>query len=448
MVLANSSIEVGYSWNTTEPNTPALMYTIFFSNVSVCDSGPCANGGVCYDADSEVTCLCPSETTGEYCDEYIDRCESSPCTNDGTCHNLQTGGYSCECDYAYFMGDHCEITLDDCTVNPCENGASCTPLGGLGDGLICDCLLGFSGFYCSIGFSFCLLHTCVNGGSCNLLSGLCECPVGYTGFGCLQLDYPTLCANCPPTSTCIAYTPDDVSCVCPFRYYGDDCLNTTACFDDPCSGEAYCVDVDKELQTFECSCPYPHYSELCENTTACYDEPCLNMGTCVDLDIHMRLYECTCPLDFEGAHCENTKSLDAIATELVANATLENDGVVVVNAIANATFTAESFAPYVALVANVTLGADTTLSPELANGVIDVLNVIFDTGATDDNSSSVIDMHSMINSSAIDNLVNIFSSLLSSSTSVQTALKSSSTKKSPRRGSRAHVRTSARLQHV
>lgn len=47
-----------------------------------------------------LRCRCPLGFTGENCETEIDLCYSSPCLNGGTCHHTE-GGFNCRCPHKY-----------------------------------------------------------------------------------------------------------------------------------------------------------------------------------------------------------------------------------------------------------------------------------------------------------------------------------------------------------
>lgn len=75
-------------------------------------------------------CKCPAGFTGSkehyLCDTEVDLCYSMPCQNGGSCRRRE-GGYTCECTDAY-SGTNCDVRIDRlpaCTTDPCELGHSC-----------------------------------------------------------------------------------------------------------------------------------------------------------------------------------------------------------------------------------------------------------------------------------------------------------------------------------
>uniref|UniRef100_A0A8D8VR67 Protocadherin-like wing polarity protein stan n=1 Tax=Cacopsylla melanoneura TaxID=428564 RepID=A0A8D8VR67_9HEMI len=88
---------------------------------------------------STFACICPPGFTGgkeKYlCDTEVNLCYSNPCMNGGECYSKE-GGYTCVCPKGY-IGDICEtdITKGDCK-GVCAPGATCSP--NPSGGYICD----------------------------------------------------------------------------------------------------------------------------------------------------------------------------------------------------------------------------------------------------------------------------------------------------------------------
>ncbi|XP_051163355.1 protocadherin-like wing polarity protein stan isoform X2 [Leptopilina boulardi] len=75
------------------------------------------------------SCQCGKGFTGSresyLCDTEVNLCYSNPCKNGGTCQRKE-GGYSCTCPVNY-IGDNCEISLenDACLPDHCKGGSQC-----------------------------------------------------------------------------------------------------------------------------------------------------------------------------------------------------------------------------------------------------------------------------------------------------------------------------------
>ena len=75
------------------------------------------------------SCKCAKGFTGSresyLCDTEVNLCYSNPCKNGGTCQRRE-GGYTCSCSSDY-MGDTCEISLNNntCIHGICKGGSQC-----------------------------------------------------------------------------------------------------------------------------------------------------------------------------------------------------------------------------------------------------------------------------------------------------------------------------------
>ena len=99
-------------------------------------------------------CVCGSslhqryEVVGGACVD-VDDCLTTPCQNGGTCTDTGVNTVSCACP-PEFGGEFCEADSDDCASNPCASSA----LGGaecVDTGLFefnCTCLNGWTGLLC------------------------------------------------------------------------------------------------------------------------------------------------------------------------------------------------------------------------------------------------------------------------------------------------------------
>uniref|UniRef100_A0A5F8H6N2 Cadherin EGF LAG seven-pass G-type receptor 3 n=1 Tax=Monodelphis domestica TaxID=13616 RepID=A0A5F8H6N2_MONDO len=97
-----------------------------------------------------LRCRCPLGFTGDYCETEINLCYSNPCRNGGACARRE-GGYTCIC-RPHFTGENCELDsrAGRCVPGVCRNGGTCTntPSGGFR----CQCPGGggFEGPYCEV----------------------------------------------------------------------------------------------------------------------------------------------------------------------------------------------------------------------------------------------------------------------------------------------------------
>ncbi|XP_017658689.1 cadherin EGF LAG seven-pass G-type receptor 3 isoform X2 [Nannospalax galili] len=97
-----------------------------------------------------LRCRCPPGFTGDFCETELDLCYSNPCRNGGACARRE-GGYTCVC-RPRFTGEDCELDTEAgrCVPGVCRNGGTCTdtPSGGFR----CQCPAGgaFEGPRCEV----------------------------------------------------------------------------------------------------------------------------------------------------------------------------------------------------------------------------------------------------------------------------------------------------------
>ncbi|XP_058534397.1 cadherin EGF LAG seven-pass G-type receptor 3 isoform X1 [Ochotona princeps] len=97
-----------------------------------------------------LRCRCPPGFTGDFCETELDLCYSNPCRNGGACARRE-GGYTCVC-RPRFTGEDCELDTEAgrCVPGVCRNGGTCTdaPHGGFR----CQCPVGgaFEGPRCEV----------------------------------------------------------------------------------------------------------------------------------------------------------------------------------------------------------------------------------------------------------------------------------------------------------
>ncbi|XP_051945095.1 protocadherin Fat 2 [Xyrauchen texanus] len=95
------------------------------SDVMICASNPCENGGTCVeDSSEEFRCSCPLLFYGSHCEKdslTVNPCTSQPCSL-GLCVP-STQGYICNCS-DQIAGNRCK--MDACTPNPCLAGFACS----------------------------------------------------------------------------------------------------------------------------------------------------------------------------------------------------------------------------------------------------------------------------------------------------------------------------------
>ncbi|KAF6198555.1 hypothetical protein GE061_008303 [Apolygus lucorum] len=66
------------------------------TEVNLCYSNPCKNGGDCKQAEGGFTCVCKQGFTGERCETDLSQTCKDSCPRGSTCMPLESGGYTCE----------------------------------------------------------------------------------------------------------------------------------------------------------------------------------------------------------------------------------------------------------------------------------------------------------------------------------------------------------------
>uniref|UniRef100_A0A6I8N1R2 Cadherin EGF LAG seven-pass G-type receptor 3 n=1 Tax=Ornithorhynchus anatinus TaxID=9258 RepID=A0A6I8N1R2_ORNAN len=82
------------------------------TEINLCYSNPCRNGGACARREGGYTCVCRPHFTGEDCelDSRAGRCVPGVCRNGGTCTNSPDGGFQCQCPAGGFEKPYCEVS--------------------------------------------------------------------------------------------------------------------------------------------------------------------------------------------------------------------------------------------------------------------------------------------------------------------------------------------------
>ncbi|KAM9752004.1 cadherin EGF LAG seven-pass G-type receptor 3 isoform 2-T2 [Menidia menidia] len=82
------------------------------TEINLCYSNPCLNGGVCARREGGYTCICREDYTGDRCefDRRQGRCMPGVCRNGGTCRELSGGGFRCECPAGGYEHPYCTVT--------------------------------------------------------------------------------------------------------------------------------------------------------------------------------------------------------------------------------------------------------------------------------------------------------------------------------------------------
>ncbi|XP_070825691.1 cadherin EGF LAG seven-pass G-type receptor 3 isoform X1 [Chaetodon trifascialis] len=82
------------------------------TEINLCYSNPCLNGGVCARREGGYTCICREDYSGDRCefDRRQGRCVPGVCRNGGTCRELSGGGFRCECPAGGYERPYCTVT--------------------------------------------------------------------------------------------------------------------------------------------------------------------------------------------------------------------------------------------------------------------------------------------------------------------------------------------------
>ncbi|XP_017570679.1 neurogenic locus notch homolog protein 1-like isoform X2 [Pygocentrus nattereri] len=312
-----------------------------WKNRGKCSTNMCQNGGQCMDRsdyyDPLLTCRCPPEWTGRFCEDDVDECLLDPtvCKNGGTCVNFP-GGHSCACVNGW-SGVDCTENIDDCLSSACASGSTCVDRVA---SFFCLCQPGRTGLLCHIDDA-CIRNPCGKGQECltNPINGraicftpantrvippvetevlnstltdtgeegkevwinrgncsdnlcqkgsqcldrgdqyTCRCPPQWTGRFCEDdvdeclLD-PTVCKN---GGTCVNF-PGGHSCACVNGWSGVDCSeNIDDCLSSACASGSTCVD---RVASFFCLCQPGRTGLLCHLVDVCIRNPCAEGQHC------------------------------------------------------------------------------------------------------------------------------------------------------------------------
>ncbi|XP_062579452.1 neurogenic locus notch homolog protein 3-like, partial [Saccostrea cucullata] len=197
------------------------------TNLDVCRSNPCFNGGTCVSNGNGFHCTCPSLSnctmeakpgsfvvaddkstlTGK---KSLDLCKQE-CLGDGQCKALyhtrgfcyiirqdatpeqyttDTASYfSKSCLYKYlYSGNQCETDLEDkCTPNTCSSHGMCQDRAGEHPVCLCPVVGEYSQPRCDLVRNLCDPNPCLHGAECRSWGAVriqCICKPGYSGVDC------------------------------------------------------------------------------------------------------------------------------------------------------------------------------------------------------------------------------------------------------------------------
>ncbi|XP_020802550.1 LOW QUALITY PROTEIN: cubilin homolog [Drosophila serrata] len=310
-----------------------------------CASGPCENGGTCYNTYSGFRCQCRPAFEGTKCEVDVNECAlyegtDLGCQNGAQCQN-QFGTYSCLCQQGWH-GMHCTQRRADCSQASawelCGHG-SCVPSSDdAGYRCICDAGWKTNGLtpVCGVDVDECneasAAHTPCSTKCINLPGSFtcAPCAAGLTGNGvscrdvdecqtnnggcslsprvdCINTYGSHICGQCP-----VGWTGDGHKCERvgqPGQIDGSDSKPATIgnCADRSlCYPGASCYEISG---TAVCACPtgmvgFGIGPSGCINGTArnCQSNPCKNNGICVDSGPSN--YTCMCRRGFRPPNCE------------------------------------------------------------------------------------------------------------------------------------------------
>lgn len=203
------------------------------TEIFFCDSPEpvCGEGGVC--VEENVSCVCSSPYSGEYCEINADpACDGVECEGGGVC----IFG-TCNCPPGR-SGDRCEIVDDICENVDCKNGSTCV-LSPENGSPMCECKdESFSGPFCDIPMG--VVNKCENtmcpGGDCDAETGDCICSAGFSGPLCETTSCDKILCEGGGYCSVIPET-GEAECICPVGRDGDRCQDKV---DSECEG-VYCA---------------------------------------------------------------------------------------------------------------------------------------------------------------------------------------------------------------
>ncbi|KAL3875680.1 hypothetical protein ACJMK2_033608, partial [Sinanodonta woodiana] len=316
------------------------------TQVHICDSQPCLNGGVCNrsTAYNVVQCTCPKDSkcsmgsiqNKTYGGDNFDGPKSGLQTSQTACEQVCLGYAACvalaytrdlcviytnlslvtpkannesvllfkNCDLL-FVGDRCQTdNINDCASNPCSQYGMCQ---NLVNGAKCLCPI--DGSYqlprCERSSNFCSSSPCQNGGTCLQFDTVryeCTCRPGFTGKNC-----ETNVDDCKENPDGCLYGgmcndgENKYSCSCMNGFSGEHCSWSPNYCPGSCPHVNLCYN-DFDNFTARCSCSNPYEtidSGQCQGIDSCKNIVCANNGTCSNGG-------CMCKAGFTGFTCQHS----------------------------------------------------------------------------------------------------------------------------------------------
>ncbi|CAJ1963715.1 unnamed protein product [Cylindrotheca closterium] len=269
----------------------------------------CQNGGRClaYDTNNdtikEQMCLCPSNSTGAFCE--TEKPCSKECTNGGRCQQEQNWWL----EEAEFFDDIFDRIYEDCSYN--QNGT----FGGLSDCMelyareYCECPPDTFGEFCQVTCDI----QCQNGGACQVLGNeaQCRCQQGFFGELCEE----ACDLSCSNGGRCVAYdsnndTIKEKHCLCPSKFTGDLCTEPRECQNE-CFNGGRCIMEDAW---------FLNDMDFIEEILDELSSECLRENIFMDQSSRERCMGltgreyCQCPPNVWGSQCETACDLDCSGT--------------------------------------------------------------------------------------------------------------------------------------
>ncbi|XP_064641378.1 uncharacterized protein LOC135496149 isoform X2 [Lineus longissimus] len=195
-------------------------------------------------------------------------------------------------------------------TDPCQNNGTCdVPIHNV----VCNCPKGWSGYGCEDNINECLSQPCYNNGTCTegTTPGTykCACKTGFSGGNCEVDTDDCTTSSCENGGMCQDKV-NAVNCMCLSGYTGATC-NTIKdiCKPTPCEHSGECVSLGNVR--YRCKCKTGYTGLKCEtDIDECAPNPCLNGGTCTQA---VGNYSCKCTDGYEGNNCAIRKDPCAVA---------------------------------------------------------------------------------------------------------------------------------------